>query len=62
MEARALWLLAVVLALGFSRSSGEYVGLCEYRRGGGSGWQGGNTEEPVLGVSGDLMEVTKPPR
>ncbi|KAM6224048.1 trefoil factor 3-like [Rhynchocyon petersi] len=27
MEARVLWLLAVVLALGFSKSAGEYVGL-----------------------------------
>lgn len=62
MEARVLWLLAVVLALSFTSSSGEYVGLCEYRQGGGSGWQGGNTEDPVLRVSGDLTEVTKPPR
>lgn len=30
MEARLLWLLAAVLALAFSSSSGEYVGLCEY--------------------------------
>lgn len=29
MEARALWLLAVVLALGSSSLSGEYVGLCK---------------------------------
>uniref|UniRef100_G3T9W2 Trefoil factor 3 n=1 Tax=Loxodonta africana TaxID=9785 RepID=G3T9W2_LOXAF len=27
MEARALWLLAMVLALGFYRSAGEYIGL-----------------------------------
>ncbi|XP_004384928.1 trefoil factor 3 [Trichechus manatus latirostris] len=27
MEARALWLLALFLALGFSRSAGQYVGL-----------------------------------
>lgn len=30
MEPRVLWLLAVVLALGFSSSAGEFVGLCEY--------------------------------
>ncbi|KAF6122130.1 trefoil factor 3 [Phyllostomus discolor] len=29
MEARALWLLAVVLTLAFSSSSGQYVGLSE---------------------------------
>lgn len=38
MEARALWLLAVVLALGTSSSSTQYVGLCEYlSRNGGLG-------------------------
>lgn len=31
MEAGALWLLAVVLTLVPSSSSGQYVGLCEYR-------------------------------
>ncbi|KAF5927466.1 hypothetical protein HPG69_016104, partial [Diceros bicornis minor] len=30
MEARVLWLLVAVLACGFSRLAGEYVGLCEY--------------------------------
>ncbi|XP_036207407.1 trefoil factor 3 [Myotis myotis] len=29
MEARVLWLLAVVLALGISSSSAQYVGLSE---------------------------------
>lgn len=38
MEARGLWLLAVVLALGISSSSAQYVGLCEYQsRNGGLG-------------------------
>lgn len=32
MEARTFWLLVVVvLALGSSSSTGQYVGLCEYR-------------------------------
>lgn len=33
MEARALWLLAVLLAWGSSSLADEYVGLCEYRSG-----------------------------
>ena len=31
MEARVLWLLALVLALGSSSLADQYVGLCEYR-------------------------------
>lgn len=46
MEARVLWLLAVVLALGSSALADQYVGLCEYRpdfapQEGGPRWRGG---------------------
>ena len=71
MEARTVWLLVVVvLALGSSSSTGQYVGLCEYpsdplpvggREEEGLGGRVGaqDTEEPGWGLSVGLRKLTK---
>lgn len=58
-----LWLLALVLALGTSSSSAQYVGLCEYHVGlaaAGPRARGRDTEDPGLAAWGNLRKVTRP--
>ncbi|KAF7475833.1 hypothetical protein GHT09_013188 [Marmota monax] len=53
MEARALWLLLLVLALGSSGWAEQDVGLCEYHS--GPRCQGGDTREGETGRRGALL-------
>lgn len=70
MEARTFWLLVMVLPLVSSSSTGQYVGLCEYRSdllkeegpGGGVGAhdKGTGRGRARLGASCGLRRVTRP--